>query len=253
MATRTIISGNTPHPYGATFLNQSSTNFNAVKLKTIATKHFPNGVTLPPLGGIKSVYMGSAVTITTITESGSSDFCLITKSSHGLSVGSLLMVYGTNVTGYNTVHKVTSVPDANTVKTNVPFSANTSTHGSYKVLSGDIAKMTAGRYIAPFMTNYVAGSTTYANAIRIPQRLTRPKSYAVARGDYRYHITAWNHLTNAPTKGGSAGSLNDYHDIAGNTTIGFEPYPTRAIPGEFIIGIGARPALQKDYPARTNG
>lgn len=253
MATRTIISGNARKPYGATFVNQSSTQFNTVKLKTLATKQYSYGVPFPPLGGNQSVYVGSAQTIGGITQNSSTGFCKITKTSHGLTVGTLIKVYGADVSRYNTVHKVTVVVDANNVQTNVPYSSNTSTHGSYRTLSGDLAKLTAGRYIAPFMTTHVAGSTTYGSVIRIPQRLSRPKSYAVARGDYRYNITGWSYTTGAATKGGSAGTLNQYWDIAGNTTIGFEPYPTRAIPGEFIIGIGERPALQKDYGAITNG
>lgn len=215
-------------------------------------KGFPNwGLPVPnPLSGLQPVKLGSAVSITAITQSGSTGYVNIQKSTHGLSVGDIIKVYGTDVAGYNVTHTVTEVTDANNVKTNVRYSADTSTHGSYKLLSGLFNAMTAGSYIS-----YVVGKDTAGAAIsglKSPAGDTGTRrAIPAARGNQRYHITSWNYLTGAATKGGSAGSTVTYIQPSDGGALTQEAAPTRAIPGELTYSIGTQTPTMADYKQRN--
>lgn len=196
---------------------------------------------------VTQVVKGTAVTITGITESGSTGFCNIEKSSHGLSVGSKIEVYGADVAGYNRVHTVTVVTNANNVKTNVPYSASTTTHGSYKLLSGNYALQ--NDFIGRYICDSLAGSAS--SVVRMLSNSAPTRAIHMARGSRRFHITSWNAVTGAATKGANAGDLVGYIDPVGGGAVTQETIPTRAVPGEFVYRDGGKLAEYDDYNART--
>lgn len=204
--------------------------------------------TVPVPGAeVTQTVKGSAVTIAAITQSASTGFVNIEKTSHGLSVGSKIEVYGADVDGYNRVHIVTTVTNANNVKTNVPYSSDTSTHGSYKLLSGNYA--TVNDFITRYVCDSLAGSAS--SVVRMLSNSAPTRAMHMARGSRRYNITAWNAVTGEATKGASAGALNSYVDPVGGGAVTQETIPTRAVPGEFVYRDGGKLPEQDDYNART--
>lgn len=202
--------------------------------------------------GVESILKGNAVAITAITQSASTGYVNIQKSTHGLSVGSLIVVYGADVTQYNTVHRVTVVTDANNVRTDVRYTSNTATHGSYKSFTGNFAKMVSRQFIGTIIGSTVAGVAS--SVLRIPAAHFIRFPYNPARGNRRYDITGWNYVTGAATKGGNAGVQVLYHDIAANNdSLAFEPFPSRAVPGELTYNAGGKSgAVTADY-SQKNG
>jgi hypothetical protein len=204
------------------------------------------------LNHIFSGYMGTAVAITTITQSSSTGKCLITKSSHGLSVGDMLMVYAADVGAYNCTHVVTSVVSANTVQTNVSYVSDTvSAHGSYKPVARNFNKMVARTYIGKIIQSTVAGTTS--SVMRIPAGDFHATSIPMSVGQRRYNITSWSYLTGAATKGANAGVADKFHDIAANNdNLANEAFPSRAVPGELVYRSGKALPVQDDYSPRTS-
>ncbi len=257
MATTTISGSGTRNNKGTVYGggNIAGSSFRSLTQVTNAIDAVSKfrGVTPSFKTGVESVLKGSAVTLVSqTTQSSSTGYCLITKTSHGLSVGDLIVVYGQVPTTYNTVHRVTSVVSSSTFQTDVPYVADTTTEGFYKPFSGDFSKMTARRYIGTTIGTHIAGTasslmrTTASDYFRVP--------YGRAFGNRRYNVTSWNYLTGAATKGANAGDLVKYHDISGNVdTLAAEPFPTRAIPGELVYfnGLKGGPAMA-DY-SQKNG
>lgn|GEM_PF-3340386 len=67
---------------------------------------------------------GTAISVTGIADNGSG-YCRCTATAHPLSVGDfVLMCDSESVRAYNTIHKVTAKPSANTFDTDVAYSAN---------------------------------------------------------------------------------------------------------------------------------
>ncbi len=203
--------------------------------------------------GIESVLKGTAVAmVTAIQQSSSTGFVKLTKTSHGLSVGDLVVVYGSDVAAYNTVHRVTVVTSSSVVQTDVFYTSDTqSVHGSYKPFSGNFAKMTSGRYIGTVVGTHIAGSATSLMRITASEFFRVP--VPVSRGNHRYNITGWNYVTGAATKGANAGDAIDFHDIAANNdSLGTEGFPSKAVPGEFVYYNGLKGGpVQADYKAST--
>lgn len=251
MATTTI-SGSTIRNARATIYGGGNSSNNKINPLTTDSIDINRNIlaVAAPRTGVESVLKGSAVTITSITDSGG--YCLVTKSSHGFSVGQKIVVYGTDVTGYNTTHNVTAVPSSSTFKTDVVYTADTTTHGSYKPFSGDFQVMTKGRYIGKVIGQYVAGSAS--SIMRSPSADYNRVPYNPARGNRRYHITSWNYATGAATKGANAGDLVKYRDITGNNdNLAFEAFPTRAVPGELTYNVGLKGGpVMADY-SQKNG
>ena len=254
MAERTTKGSGTTNNNGGSVLhggNVSATRFANVTAINNTFKRHNWGYPVPgPVGGFKAVQLGSAVTITAITQSGSTGYVNIEKSSHGLSLGDRIVVYGANVTGYNTVHTVTVVTDANNVKTDVFYSADTSTHGSYKAFSGNFNAMTAGSYMGMIIGKNTSGSSI--SGMRIPggdAGARKALHYAV--GNQRYNITSWNAVTGAATKGGSAGSTVTYINIGSGSSLTSESEPSRAVPGELVYSIGKNTPTMADYAVRN--
>lgn len=202
--------------------------------------------------GIESILKGDAVSITAISQSGSTGYVNIQKSSHGLSVGDLIVVYGADVDDYNTVHRVTVVTNSSNVQTDVFYtSAISSVHGSYKPFSGRFGKMTAGKYVGMVMCDEVAGNSS--SILRITASDYHRVPFNPARGSHRYNITGWSYTTGAATKGASSGDQVLYHNIASNNdTLAYEPFPSMAVPGEFVYSAGQlNIPVQADYSVKN--
>jgi hypothetical protein len=231
--------------------NIASTKITNNSLINNAAKYWNAGAPVPnPLSGIQPVQLGTAVSITAITQSGSTGYVNIQKSSHGLAVGDIIKVYGANVSGYNVTHTVTVVTDANNVKTNVRYSADTSTHGSYKPLSNLFNTMTERCYIIPFLGKNSSG-VAIASLTSPCGWTTFRRSIAAGRGDTRLHVTDISAITGTVTYGASRGNTVTYIDPVTGSATTQEAAPTRAIPGEFTYSIGKAVPTMADYKQRN--
>jgi len=257
MASTTISGSGTRNNKGTVFGggNIAGSSFRALTQVTNAIDAVSKfrGVTPSFKSGVESVLKGTEVTLVTQTgQSSSTGYCLITKTSHGLAVGDLIVVYGQVPTTYNTVHRVTSVVSSSTVQTDVYYVADSTTAGSYKPFSGDFSKMTARRYIGTTIGTHVAGSTSSLMRITSSDYFRVP--FGRAAGYRRNHVTSWSYTTGAATKGANAGDLIKLHDISNNVdTLTSEPFPTRSVPGELVYfnGLKGGPAMA-DY-SQKNG
>lgn len=253
MATTTI-SGSTIRNNGgvAVGVTTSTSTLSALTLRNTAGNHNLIGTESKafPYNGVEYSLRGSAVAITGITQYLSTGKCKIQKSSHGKSVGDKVIVTGADVAGYNRVHTVTVVVDANNFATDVNYSAATSTHGNYYAVSGNFNKMTAGKYVARIICTEIAGISNSLLKSGASGSGGTPY-FAVARGNRRYNITSVNVLTGAVTKGANAGDAFTYHDIAGNTTLAKEAFRTRAIPGRITYQVKGTTATVSSTPAIT--
>lgn len=255
MATQTTQGSGVTNNVGGSLLhggNVSSSLFRNLSARTSAVRPVTNwGLPIPsPFAFVQASQLGSAVTIAGITQSGSTGYVNINKTTHGLSVGSLIVVYGANVTGYNTVHRVTVVTDADNVQTDVFYSANTSTHGSYKSFSGNFNTLAAGCYIATVIGKGTSGSSITRLRLNGADNAQR-EAIAMAVGNQRYNITSWNYVTGAATKGANAGDTVQYIKPQGGGALTEEPEPTRAAPGRVVFTSGKALPTSTSYSART--
>jgi len=191
-----------------------------------------------------------------------------TKTSHGLSVGDGIVVLDTNgiLSG---PQRVVSVPDANSIITDKPYSTGAGTL-TYGTVQGDFATMTAGQYI----TRRISGMTLRGTASNILR--SGGSDYAIRRSIHKVE-TAFRHdgvatairagywdeysatFTTAPTATNSS-----VGNVAGSTvtdgTADHAAQPTRAIPGELVYrqsgaqtaGTASTDGVQlDDYVAKT--
>ncbi len=229
----------------------NSSRFRNLTARNNSAKYYNWGLPSPsPFGGFQAAQLGNAVSITAITQRSSTGYVNIEKSSHGLALGANIVVYGADVAGYNTVHTVTEVVDSNNVKTNVFYSADTSTHGSYKPFAGNFNSILAGAYISQLIGKDTSGNSL-AN-LRIPGAATAYRTgIFTGVGNNRYHITSWNAVTGAATKGGSAGGAFTYVNASTGSALASEPKPTRAAPGRVVFGIGTNVPTRDSYNTVT--
>lgn len=200
--------------------------------------------------GTTFILWGTGVAISSLTQSSSTGFCKITKSSHGLTVGTQIQVSGTSVKNYNVLHTVTSVIDANNVQTDIAYTSNAGTPGSYYPINGTYGKVTRNRYTASLIGKYTAG---VSNLFLVGMSNAQMKAYNESRGDYGVQITGYDYFTGTVTKGANWGVQNKFHDIANNNQdLAFEPHPTLAIPGFLIFKTGALVPVQKFYTKKTH-
>lgn len=183
---------------------------------------------------------GGSIT-SAITQSGTTGFVNVNINSHGLSLGSIIIVAGTDIQRYNQIHVVTVVTDSNNVQTDVYFTSAASTAGTYKTVTGNFGTMTKNQYVGTIICSQVAGQ---ANTIlRSPSAEYFRVAYNPARGSQRYGITSWDYVTGKPTFNANRGANLYYHDIAGNNdNLQQEPFPTKAIPGHLVYFYSAQDA-----------
>jgi len=113
------------------------------------------------------------------------------------------------------------------------------------------ASMAEGEYIGTIIGTKIAGTTD--NTLRSGASHHSQPSMHYARGWRRKHLTGFNILTGAATYGGNAGDLSTYIDPVSGSAQAVEPYPTNAVPGEFVYHEGKALPTQDDYQPRTNG
>lgn len=219
----------------------------------LTNSHGPKNLvpTVPsPYNGMGYAITSAAVAITAVTQSGSTGYVNIEKTTHGLAVGDIIMVSGTNVVGYNVTHKVTVVTDANNIQTDVFYSADSTTHGYYRTVSGSYNKMVAGRYISRFLSGgYLANVANTSMEFSSAQRFRR--HIDGANNAYRYDITSWDYVTGVVTKGSNAGASYNFVDpVGGGTADDSAIRPTMAIPGEFTYLVTGQVPTNVDFEAK---
>jgi hypothetical protein len=200
--------------------------------------------------GVDSVFKGAPVTIgSVIVQYSTTGFCLITKTSHGLSVGDWVRVEGTDVLGYNVVHRVKAVVSSSTFQTDIRYTVDATVVGTYKPLARNFGKVVRNQYIASIIGTQIAG--TADNTLLFGGAYGK-LPYNVANGEYLYGVTAIDMFTGAVTYNGNRGLLNKYHNIdANNENLVSEPLPTRAVPGRLVYQSGKSTPVQTSYNART--
>jgi hypothetical protein len=110
-------------------------------------------------------------------------------------------------------------------------------------------KMSEGEFIAMVMGTAING--TASNLLKMPGAdYSQRKDVNKWQGYERLHITSWNAVTGAASKGGEAGTKVNPSGI-GNTTNVDQSYGTDAIPGEFVYLTTVLPT-QVDQAARTS-
>lgn len=117
------------------------------------------------------------------------------------------------------------------------------------VTAGVYGSMEAGKYVIRGNCTRIAqtSNTTLNNGgtafFRMPI-----KPIEAAR---RLHITAWNAVTGAATKGGSSGASYSFTAIDSGSVVDQAAHPTRAVPGELVYMVKGSLATTVDYPAIT--
>lgn len=130
-----------------------------------------------------------------------------------LRAGNVASGSGVNsLTVRNSLHKTSYASFANETNANNGLATR-------PLSTGDYAKMTKGRFIAAFLTGgYIAGlaSTILTKPCGDPTHRSMHRSFTARR----YHITSWNYVTGAATKGGSAGASYSFINpsVAGGAT-----------------------------------
>lgn len=222
--------------------------FGALSPLTACSQPTPNIGTLVPNNyrGLGFIQEGTPVTITSITQSGS--FTLLTKSSHGLSVGTVLQINGCSNDNYNIVHTIKAINNANSFQTDCVYTSNPSTAGTYSPINGTFAKVTKNKYVASLVCQQLAGVTN--NALFM-MGAANVKAYNPANPSYGLEISGIDYFNGTVTHGSQWGQVNNFWNITGNTTLSTESPPTRAIPGQLVYTTGALIPSTKNYNAKT--
>ena len=201
-------------------------------------------------------FTATPVALTSVADAGGANagFCDFTLAGHGLVVGQVFSVSGSTSGNIDGVHKIIAVPDANSIVTDMPYVAS-ATAGSYSLVAGRFASMTAGVYlIRGYSLVVAAGQVTmktygHQGTRRSIHKLEHMYSRLVAtaiRAGY------WNVFTGTfstdPTVQDDASTWGS--DNAAN--------PTYAIPGELVYrtsgqqdGATGYGVTTDDYEAKT--
>lgn len=200
------------------------------------------GVSLTQEGILQSVFKNSAVTITSVADSGGG-FCKFTLNTHGLAVGAYLMISGATAASLNTVHKITA-KDTNTFTTNVPYTTS-ATAGVYRTQNGNMGVVAEGKYAGWQLTDELAGvsSTAFDNT----GGDAADRSNHKLESGRRLNVTSIDYYTGVATLGANAGASYDYHKGLNETPIDQAASPTRAVPGELVIMTGSNTPSYEDY------
>lgn len=199
------------------------------------------GPSLTQRGTLQSAFKTAAVTMTAVkSDDGYAQF---TKSSHGLEVGTYVMISGATASQYNTVHKITTV-ETNKFTTNVAYVAS-ATPGVYQTQSGTLGVVTEGKYAGWQLTDALAGITN--TAFDSTGSDTAHRSNHKLESGRRLDISSVDAYTGQATLGANAGASYDYHKALNETPIDQAASPTRAIPGELVIMTGSNIPSYEDY------
>jgi hypothetical protein len=101
------------------------------------------------------VFQSSPVALTSVADNGSGK-CDYTLAGHGLSVGTVINVTGSTNGNVDGPQTIVEVPDVNSIVTDKDYVASASA-GSYTLVAGTFATMTAEQYIMLAYASSVAG------------------------------------------------------------------------------------------------
>jgi hypothetical protein len=207
------------------------------------------GLQLPNhYNGVGFIQEATGIAISSITQSG--NYTLITKSSHGLLVGTPVQVNATSVPDYNVIHTVKAINNVNSFQTDIRFSSIAGTPGTYSRLTGTFAVMAKRQYVASLVCTQLAGVAN--NALFMMSAGNNVMPYNPANPTYGVQLTGFDYITGVKTTGANWGIANPQWNITGNTTINIEPIPTRAIPGRLIfLSTGIIPTGKSYNPKTT--
>lgn len=197
--------------------------------------------------GLGFLLEATGISITSITQSGSTGYVNIAKTSHGLTVGTPIQINGTSVNNYNVIHRVTVVTDSSNFQTDCRYTSNAGTPGTYSVMTANsfFNRMAKKRWIATIVGNQVAG---LASTVLVLTGNSNVTSYNASNGTYGTSITGFDYFSGVKTTGATWGVLNKFHDIQNNNeNLVTEPHPTLAIPGILVFKSGALIPQQKNY------
>jgi hypothetical protein len=201
--------------------------------------------------GLGFILTATGVAITSITQSSSTGYVNIAKTSHGLTVGTVIQVNGTSINNYNVIHRVTVVTDANNVQTDIRYTSNAGTPGTYSKMTTNSTfnKLTKNKYIGTLIGNTVAG---LSSTILVLIGNAGVQSYNASNGTYGKAIATFDYFTGAKTVGATWGVLNKFHNIsANNQLLVTEPHPSKAVPGRLVFKSYALIPTAKSYNPRT--
>ena len=175
--------------------------------------------------------------------------CRFTLNSHGLTVGTKIMIKSGIVNG---VHKITNLSDANHFDTDRTYAAGTA--GTYYTLDGTFATMTVRNYIMRGGVDNSIASTGlnfggFGSDFGIRNSIHRMLHMRTTRTATAIRAGYWNiysgRFTTAP---------GDFEDISAFGTDQAATV-TRAAPGELVYRVSGQANLtgitQDDYPAKT--
>ncbi len=201
---------------------------------------------------IWSAYQGNGVAITSVASSGG--YANFTKSSHGLTVGTVIMVTDSTAGGVDGVQKITAVT-SNTFKTNKVYVASAAA-GSYHLKSGRFASMSPTEWIIKGGVTITLADTSNVLAgfgadFGIRQSIhkvlhvwTKLVATAIRAGQYNIYSGKFNPAVTSQDDISSFGADNEANVGRNN-------------PGDLIYRVsgqpdGSRGITVESYPDRTN-
>ena len=227
---------------------------------------FASQVIVSARQGVTAADFSGSTSLT--SAAGSNGLTDYTKTSHGLSVGDVIIVADTNgiLSG---PQRVVSVPDANSIITDKKYVSGAGTL-TYGVVDGTFATMTAGAYVMRKVSTTLhsvsntvlrSGGSDYhiRRSIHKVESALRHGGIATAmRAGYWDAVNGV--FTTAPTPANTS-----VGDVAGSTvsngTADHAATPTRATPGELVYREGGKPSASTsagsgarldDYKASTS-
>lgn len=227
--------------YSYTRFTNFATMTNALNPSNLQGVMVPNNST-----GLGFIQEATPISITSVTQSGL--FTLISKTSHGLLVGTPIQVNGTSIPGYNVIHTVKAINNANSFQTDVPYTSNAGTPGTYSLQAGTMAPNTAKKWVASLVCTQLGG---IANNALFMMGASNVQSYNPANPTYGIQIADISYISGVVTQGAQWGLSEPYWNITGNATLNNEPIPTRAIPGQLVFTTGAVIPVSKNYNPKT--
>ena len=115
--------------------------------------------------------------------------------------------------------------------------------GIKTLISGDFAKLTAGRYVIVQNTAYLAGNANTTLKIPASAYFNFPIAKRESRNTRKIVTAGWNYVTGQPLSTPTVTTDSFGNDEAAR--------PTRAIPGEFVYDKGAPLPTQANYTAES--
>lgn len=272
MANYTIYPDNDKKQVNGTAITATSTNVNGGSAIALGTAVPSDSVLTDQLqlGDRRSVFssqvlqskdvfgafQGSPVALTSVADAGGANAgkCDFTLATHGLVVGQVFSVSGSTSGNIDGVHKIIAVPDVNSIVTDKDYVAS-ATAGSYTLVAGNFATMTAEQYIMLAYSSSVAGGQKVRTGFgsdfgirrsihKLEHMYSRLVATAIRAGYWNIYTGVWS---TDPTVQDDAATWGADNAAA----------PTRPIPGELTYRVSGQPdgtngVTQADYEAKTS-